>query len=277
MDRSQSIRKPGYYQFDTNVPQASGESNDFTAVSLGAGYQEKGWGWNSRLEYRTSQPEDKWGVLTALVGEPAPGWGWSARLQLFDTSAADGSGRTNGDLRLGLVHRPSAARWIILERLDLLVERQHGASASAGTALAPKSSRIVNNLNASYQPRPDLQLSLQYGAKYVLEEFDGASYRGYTDLIGVEGRYDLNASWDIGLRQSLLHSWNGGEFSYSAGPSVGYHVVKNGWISLGYNFAGFSDRDFSAADFTAQGPFVRFRFKFDQNSVREAAQWINRQ
>jgi hypothetical protein len=51
----------------------------------------------------------------------------------------------------------------------------------------------------------------------------------------------------------------------------------NAWISLGYNTTGFTDRDFSAADYTAKGPFIRFRFKFDQNSVKEAIRWVNQE
>ena len=41
--------------------------------------------------------------------------------------------------------------------------------------------------------------------------------------------------------------------------------MQNAWVSLGYNLLGFQDEDFSAADYTAQGPFVRFRIKFDQD------------
>ena len=52
---------------------------------------------------------------------------------------------------------------------------------------------------------------------------------------------------------------------------------SNAWVSLGYNLLGFHDEDFSKAKFTAQGPFVRFRFKFDQQSVREAVGWVNSQ
>ena len=110
-----------------------------------------------------------------------------------------------------------------------------------------------------------------------METIDGSEYSGYTDLIGLEGRYDLTKTWDVGLRGSILHSWNSNQLSYSAGPSLGYNVMENAWISVGYNVAGFTDKDFSAADYTAQGPFVKFRFKFDQKSVLEAANWINRQ
>lgn len=282
LDRSQTIRKAGNYQFNVNVPAASGDNQDFTAVSLGTTYKELKWNWNSRLEVRTSDVEDKWGVVTAYVGEPKEGWGWSARCQIFDTRSADGTGKVSGDLRLGLAYRPLYTRWIILDRLDFLYDRQHGGTtASSGTAgtgvtsLNTDNRRIVNNLSANFKPDDKTQFSLQYGAKYALETIDGTDYSGYTDLIGVEGRYDLTKEWDAGLRGSVLHSWNASQIKYSAGPSVGYNVVKNAWISLGYNVVGFTDKDFSAADYTAQGPFIRFRFKFDQNSAREAINWIS--
>jgi opacity protein-like surface antigen len=87
--------------------------------------------------------------------------------------------------------------------------------------------------------------------------------------VGIEGRYDFTKEWDLGLRGSLLHTWATRQFAYSYGPSVGYNVMENAWISLGYNLSGFKDRDFSVADYTAEGPYVKFRFKFDQNSVKE--------
>ncbi len=60
--------------------------------------------------------------------------------------------------------------------------------------------------------------------------------------------------------------------AWRSGLSVGHKVAKNAWVSLGYNLTGFYDDDFSRSDFTAQGPFIRFRFKFDQNSLKEILQ-----
>ena len=79
------------------------------------------------------------------------------------------------------------------------------------------------------------------------------------------------------MRGSLLHSWHGGQFEYSCGPSVGYNIFENAWISAGYNLLGFADKDFSSADYTAQGPYVRMRMKFDQQTVKDAASWLNKQ
>jgi len=53
-------------------------------------------------------------------------------------------------------------------------------------------------------------------------------------------------------------------------------LFDNAWISVGYNLVGFEDKDFSSAAYTAQGPYVRFRMKFDQQTVRDAALWLNK-
>ena len=53
--------------------------------------------------------------------------------------------------------------------------------------------------------------------------------------------------------------------------STGYSVFKNAWISVGYNFSGFDDRDFSDANYTVQGPYLQFRFKFDDSTAKEIA------
>ena len=113
-----------------------------------------------------------------------------------------------------------------------------------------------------------------YGAKYVLDTIDDDTYTGFTDLVGMEVRYDITRHWDVGLRGSVLHSWNAGQIDYSSGVSVGYAVAKNAWLSVGYNFTGFEDEDFSAADYTAKGPYAKFRVKFDQQTVRDLVDWF---
>jgi len=269
LDRSQTVKRSQFYTANSNVPPASGGGEDFTAVSLGTNYQEKKWNWNMRVEARAADTEDKRGLITSIVGELQPGLGGSSRLQVFDSHLATGQKKLSSDLRFGLAYRPFASRWIILDRLDLLFDRDEGGTVNLN------SRRIVNNLNLNVKPQSKLQISLQYGSKYVRENIDGMDFSGYTDLIGVEARHDLTKSWDLGLHGSVLHSWNAGQLDYSAGASVGYNVMNNAWVSLGYNLTGFEDKDFSRANFTAKGPFIRFRFKFDQASVRDVVGLLN--
>jgi hypothetical protein len=40
-------------------------------------------------------------------------------------------------------------------------------------------------------------------------------------------------------------------------------------VSFGYNLTGFNDRDFSAARYTDQGPFIKLRIKADQDSFKD--------
>jgi hypothetical protein len=264
LDRSSTIKQPGNTPFNTNVPPVAG-STDFTAISGGASYKEEKWSWTGRLELRTSDAEDKFGLFTGIYGEVRDGLGLGAAAQIFKTNGVAGAKATSGDLRFSLAYRPQETAWIVLNRLDYLFDRQEGGD------FAYDNWRLIDNINANWKSKNrKTQLSLQYGAKYVNETIDEHDYSGYTDLTGLEGRYDLTKKWDVGVTGKVLHSWQAKQMKYGSGASIGYNLVKNAWISAGYNFVGFTDRDFSAAEFTAQGPFVKFRFKFEQNSLREA-------
>jgi hypothetical protein len=272
LDRSHTLLKASHYRFNTNVPPASGGTENFTAVSSGATYQVKHLTWDNRLEFRLADSENKWGLMSGLVNEVDSSWAWSGRVQLFQTSASGGIDTTRANLRYGLVFRPPQTRWIVLNRLDYQFDKQSGGGSADLTTW-----RLINNLIANYRPRKDLQVSLQYGAKYVRDSIGGSDYSGFTDHIGFESRYDITKKWDVGMRGSLLHSWHGGQYEYSCGPSTGYNLFDNAWVSVGYNLTGFEDKDFSSAAYTAQGPYVRFRTKFDQQTVKDAASWLNKQ
>ncbi|HSH14268.1 MAG TPA: hypothetical protein VLA15_10975, partial [Desulfurivibrionaceae bacterium] len=265
LDRSETLRHPGNPVGGTAVP-ASGGAEDFTAVSLGANRKTQNWTWSNRLEQRFSDSEDKFGIYSGVEGDVREGLAISGKAQIFNSTRSSGPKQLNGDLRGGLAWRPAKTRWIILDRIDYLFNRQSGSEFNFSNW------RVVNNLNANFRPDWLTQVAFQYGAKYVHETIDNRSYSGYTDLLGIEGRRDFAKKWDIGVQAQTLNSWQSDQRDYRLAPSVGYRAVKNVWLSVGYNLVGFTDRDFSAADFTAQGPFIKFRFKFDQTTVREALQ-----
>lgn len=127
--------------------------------------------------------------------------------------------------------------------------------------------RIVNNTHLNLTWRTRHQLALQYGARYVGETIDHARFEGYTDLIGVEYRYDITPRWDIGLRGSTLASHNSGVRRDAFGVMAGFSPIRDVWLSLGYNFHGFYDDDFSGALGRIRGIVLDFRIKFDQHSL----------
>ena len=102
--------------------------------------------------------------------------------------------------------------------------------------------------------------------------------------LGLTQSWQVNERWGVsaGLDRSqtlikeIAPRFNSKQLDYSAGLSVGYQVITNAWASLGYNFVGFRDRDFTNGSFMAQGPFIRFRIKLDQDSARRALTWFER-
>jgi opacity protein-like surface antigen len=65
---------------------------------------------------------------------------------------------------------------------------------------------------------------------------------------------------------SVMRSVNAGVHDYGAGVSLGYNVMDNLWLSLGYNVRGLNDRDFNDAGYSARGLFVSLRMKVDQDT-----------
>ena len=55
---------------------------------------------------------------------------------------------------------------------------------------------------------------------------------------------------------------------YSAGISAGYRLMDNTWLTVGYNFMGFTDGDFSGAEYRSRGVYASLRVKFDQDTLQ---------
>ncbi|MEQ6341119.1 MAG: OmpA family protein [Gammaproteobacteria bacterium] len=271
LERGKTLSGQDVAPLNTNVPFSSGTaaSGDFTAASVGTSWQPEKWLWNMRLEYRDSATDNRWNMLSSLQTELGSDLGLLAGLQVLDTRSVAGLHTLSSNLRLGAAWRPMHSKWIILDRLDFIREIKTGSPQGLGSI------RIINNMNANYIIAHKFQISIQYGAKHVREKIDERDYSGYTDLTGLEGRYDLNKSWDVGVRASVLHSWNANQYDSSYGASIGHNLMENMWLSAGYNFAGFIDQDFSKNRYTSAGPFVQMRMKFDQQSIRDVVRWGN--
>jgi hypothetical protein len=108
-----------------------------------------------------------------------------------------------------------------------------------------------------------------------LDQYSNDDYASSVHYLAAEWRHQLNETWDIGAHgRELLNVGEQQQNSY--GFSIGVRPVKNVWTSIGFNFEGFVDNDFSAANYTAQGVYLKLRFKADQDtlsSLRQAFNW----
>jgi len=273
VDQSNTIRGADLEPLNPNAPLASGSlTDDFFAAFVGASYRRELWQMTSRLEHRNSDTEERWSSTTGWYREPLEGHAMSVSLQAFDTDGTLGSS-TEAVGRFAWAFRPDSSRWIVFDRLELKYDDRAGVPTAgvptASVANTYESSRIVNNLHANWQLDPSLQLGLQYGARFVSSTYEGDDYAGVSDIAGLDLRRQMNKRYDLGVHLAALHSWESDVMDYSLGLDVGVSFARNIWVSVGYNFAGFRDADFSASRHTAQGPYLQIRIKADQDTFKD--------
>ena len=162
------------------------------------------------------------------------------------------------------------SRWIALNRLDFVFD-----STTDLLGIKTRQRKLIENLATNFLIDNRNQLAFNFGLKYVVDNFDDAEFSGVTGLIGTEFRHDITDKFDFGVHAHTHYSVNSSVYQYSTGVSVGWNMARNIWLSVGYNFDGFEDSDFSAAGYTATGPYIRFRLKFDQDTADEIQSWLN--
>lgn len=234
---------------------------DYTAIYAGAAYKDKVWGANGRIEWRNSSRSNKINLLLGAQRNLDEGRTMSGGL-MYSVVHGDSYSR-KFDARLNYAYRPMDVLnqdWNWLDRLEYVDE----VETSLGARLLTR--KLINNFNANWQPNRSTQVALQYSAKYVFDTIDQTSYKGYTDLMGIEARRDLTRCWDVGLHASVLHAWQNRSSQYQFGVSTGYKVADNAWLVLGYNHQGFRDADFVGAQYRVKGVYVSLRAKFDQDT-----------
>ena len=117
----------------------------------------------------------------------------------------------------------------------------------------------------------DLQVSRgmivtgEYAAKHDVDFIDGRWVAGNAQLASVRVTRDLGERFDVGLAARVLGNATLTQRTASIGAELGYRVIENPWLSAGYNFSGFRDRDLADDGTTQAGVYVRMRFKFDEN------------
>jgi uncharacterized repeat protein (TIGR01451 family) len=266
-EESKILSQVDNVQFSNNVPLASGNTQDFTATSLGLTYRPVDWIWTGRIENRNADFDDRTTVDTAIQTDANTNLSLLASLSsVKNTSVALGNNSSH-NITLGTAYRPIDGHWVILDKLEIKLDDQQGA-------LNSKTWRAINHLHANYKPQSNWQVSMQYAAKKVQQRNNDTKSHSFTDLTGLELRYDISKKIDIGLHGNILHAWDMKQYDYSSGASIGYVVAKNIWISVGFNFDGFHDEDFSRNNNIEKGSFIKFRFKFDQQTTKEGLAWL---
>lgn len=272
------------------VNPAAAASQQATAVSLGADYTaDARYKMGGRLEYRTSDTQDSWLSTLAYDRKLSDNWaGLLRNLYLRQTAqgtAADNGEQTQDRLQLGLAYRDTQTNfWHGLGRLEYRTERSSAVSA-------PVDSRAwIASLHGNMQPTRNWVFSGQLAHKSVDEAF--ASPTGTINangvpvsLLGESSRWNGSllsgrAIWDFADRfdasvYASVQSAKGSRLR-GLGGELGYRVLDNLWLSLGYSGGRFSDVDAFSNNQSWNGWHLRLRFKFDEKSFAGSDPRVNR-
>lgn len=270
-DQSQNLENSVLEQSDDTAINFAQTSDDFYAINTGWGYRSPTWQWTNRIEYRESDTNEKWNATSGIYRPIGLGFAFGLngeyRLDDGDTQRTEFK---QVEFDIGL--RPLAVGLAWLNQTKYIEEEISNASNTIAADLVSR--RLVNNTHINMR-WTKTQLSAQYGFKYVDETLDDIAYSGVIDLMGAQVRRHFMPKWDWGLQAQRLYDYELKDSRHSAGISLGYIPKQNTWVSVGYNFAGFTDSDFDDAGYSAQGIYLKLRIKADQDNLRALKAYFN--
>jgi hypothetical protein len=228
------------------------------------------WGndWNlndqtqghTKVDYRTDHHQHSWLVGAGLKKRLTQDWSVSLSEYLYHVRSSEhGIGRRlQQRFQLGAAYRDHPRNvWNALARYEWKTDddQHHKTYEDRGK-------RNVHMVLANIEAHPTrpLWLTGKIGAKHVNERFYRDRHRYSAYVLGGRATYDVNDRWDIGVLANQL--WDRSERLHNVGVEGGYRVMDNLWLSVGYNFSGFKEKDLTEMDYTNKGFYFRVRFKF---------------
>lgn len=221
------------------------------------------WTGNARLELRHSGDSDGLLSTLGLAYKLDEEWTYLGKNTLAVNRAnATGALRVTELLQSGVAYRA-------LQSLGVngLAKYEYKLERDEGPANLKRAVHVVST-NANWQPRADTVLTARYAAKLALDQSGGLASRTVSHLVAGRVTHEINEDWDIGATAQVLFDKDTRGRQFAAGLEAGYQLRKNMWVSAGYNFLGFKERDLAGADATAKGVFARLRMKFDENTLQ---------
>ncbi|NJM43375.1 MAG: hypothetical protein HC858_04300 [Brachymonas sp.] len=242
---------------------------------------------SARLEWRRlyddvtvvgDQTENQYLSTVSVARKMDRDWTFLARNYLLVNSYTNGR-RLQDRLQFGAAFRPvDHNRYNALARYEYKTQKDTRAIANPEDSYRAH----IISVHGTYHPSRPWWLGGRVAYKNSNDSFtnpDGSVIKDSFSAILVGGRvtYDITENWDISYMASVFQGIKGGKGrQYASGIEVGYLLRQDLWLSAGYNWTGFSDRDLTSGEYTNRGAYIRLRFKFDENLWRGDNKSANR-
>ncbi|MGB4811142.1 MAG: hypothetical protein WBP13_01490 [Methylophilaceae bacterium] len=271
-----------------------GEQQNALALTAGLDYTVNPlWKASGRIEYRRlfdndtlagNQATSQWLNTVSFARKLDRDWTLLTRNYLLYTeNNDDASGVARGNTLQDRFQIGAAWRPVDNSLVNGLARYEYKTVRDKSIASDPLTGNIGENYRThlvsahmDYHPSRPWWMTGRVAAKRTTDNTlpSDSTYSAY--LLSGRVVYDITEKWDIGALSSVLYSPQGSSKQWAAGLEAGYQLQTNLWASVGFNWSGFTDRDLSGSDYTAQGMYVRLRFKFDENLFSGKNEQINR-
>jgi uncharacterized repeat protein (TIGR01451 family) len=272
---------------------------DYTTLSTGHEYRAGRYLLSTRYEVRIGESADRHFLTTSGAFRSGDAWSYYLRERVSLADPDSGSGGFRAEGLFGAAYRPPAGGSQLLVRADHSTAGGEAVGAGgvpSGTATTEPASSFGSGSPAVVRPgigigydrsffdRDSHALSLATGARLtarqrlavtavarrVSADTDAGLPSTFTHLTSLHYTTQVHERWTVGGSLRRFAERYSKRLDYGYGAELGFLVLRNLWVTGGYNFAGFEDESSPGADETQRGPFVSVRFKFDE---RRLTQW----
>jgi hypothetical protein len=261
---------------------------DFTTLASGYEYRSGSSLASGRYEIRFGRRDVRHLLTASTAFRPAEDWTVFVRQRLSILDADSGAPALRSEGLMGLAYRPLGGTWRFLSRLDHttasgqsttpagVTPLNTGAGGTLGSGLGIGAPRLAPAVSAD-----SVSLTLAAGARltarqrlattFVVRLADGGEATELpgtlTHLTSLHYTTQIKDRWTLGGSLRRFDQQELDEARTGAGLEVGYMVIRNLWITGGYNVAGFAAPGMPGADGTQRGGFISFRLKFDESNL----------
>jgi hypothetical protein len=221
------------------------------------------WKGSARLELRGSTSSNSLLSTAGVAAKISDSWTFLGRGLVSHTTYKGGLAgvRNQNRMQWGFAYRDTDTnKWSMLSMAELKSE-----SDQTNPVLPVSNRTLVLSTNVNYEPAPYMVLTGRYAAKLLNDQSTGLDSNSKTHLLSTRMMLDVSKRWDVGISSSSIFSQDLSSRQYGVGGEIGYRIMRNLWLSAGYNVLGYQDRDLAGDDTTRKGAYLRLRFKFDES------------
>ncbi|MEA3391894.1 MAG: hypothetical protein U9Q91_02820 [Candidatus Marinimicrobia bacterium] len=179
----------------------------------------------------------------------------------IDYRANEGEYIIKADNQLGLAIRPERS-----DRYNSLVKVAYIINENTHVQPKVNMQRFIISSHHYWQPTKRLELGFRFARRIVIDEEIGLfKDKITTDYLALRMEYDLSIKWYTACDVKYLRLMPLNETKFGSSIEIGYLLVNNFQIGVGYAFNNYEDPDFSSNNYMFKNFFLTMHMKFSED------------